>query len=149
MDRYSYFNDGAYIDITVRRNTGGNLPFVEVLNSMRLKTDGGGWDYTQVSEDRQVVDWKGGETGYYTKLKVPGSNSVFYGIRQIGLGTAVGTTRTVGFNVGDNRKIDLELVPKADIPAGVYTVTIQSKQQTSPTTGVIQGEAITYTFTVE
>lgn len=147
--RYNYFNDGAYLDITVKGASGDNIAFDTLFKDMTLVTDGGNVDSIKGTGGRQAEDWAGTDGQWKTKLKADGSKSVFYGVRQAGTGTAVGTTRTVGFNAGDNRTIDLKLTPKADIADGTYTVTIQPKQQTGVTTGVNLGEAITYTFTVE
>ncbi len=146
--RYNYFSDGAYLDITVKNESGTNLAFNTLFDAMTLQTDGGSVDEIQGTAGRQLADWNGVDTGFYTKLKVAESKSVFYGVRQTGQTTAVGMTRTVGFNAGDSRKIDLALTPKAELEAGTYTITIQPKQQVGVTSGVNLGNAITYTITI-
>lgn len=146
--RYSYFNDGAYLDITVKEDNGSNVAFDTLFADMTLVTDDGNVDSIPGTAGRQLADWTGVDTGFFTKLKAASSKSVFYGVRQTGQTTAVGMTRTVGFKAGDSRKIDLALTPKEGIANGTYTVTIQPKQQTGVTTGTDLGTAIMYTFTV-
>ncbi len=146
--RYNYFNDGAYLDITVKKDAGNNLSFSEVFNEMTLVTDEGSTDSIKGTGGRQAEDWAGTDGAWKTKLKESGSKAVFYGVRQTGQSTDLGATRTVGFNAGDSRKIDLALTPKAELEAGTYTVTIQPKQQNGVTSGVNLGNAITYTITI-
>ena len=147
-DRYNYFNNGAYLDITVKGATGGNVAFETLFDDMTLVTDGGNVDSIKGTDGRQAEDWAGTDGEWKTKLKADESKAVFYGVRQTGTGTTVGDTRTVGFNAGESRKIDLTLTPKANIAPGTYTVTIQPKQQTGVTSGENLGQAITYEFTV-
>lgn len=151
-NRYNYFNDGAYLDITVKGEAGNNVAFDTLFEDMTLVTDGGNVDSIKGTGGRQGEDWIGTNasagTNYATKLKVDNSNSVFYGVRQTGKTTNLGMTRTVGFNAGDSRSIILTLTPKADLEEGIYTVTVQPKQQTGVTSGDNLGTAIKYTITI-
>lgn len=147
--RYNYFNDGAYLDITVKKDGGSNVAFDTLFEEMTLQTDSGAVDIINGTTGRQLADWTGVDTGFSTKLKESNSNAVFYGVRQTGTGTAVGATRTVGFDAGNRRTINFSLTTKENIAAGTYTVTIQPKQQKDVTSGSDLGEAITYTIVVE
>lgn len=146
--RYNYYNDGAYLDITVKNTEDTNLAFESVFKDMTLITDDGNTDSIKGTAGRQQEDWKGTDGIWKTKLKTADSKAVFYGVRQTGTGTTLGTTRTVGFNAGDSRKIDLALTPLENLAAGTYTITVQPKQQTNETSGTNLGNAITYTIVI-
>lgn len=145
--RYNYFNDGAYLDITVGAGA-GNVAFNDVFDAMTLQTDGGPIDAIKGDAGRQLEDWNGTDGAWRTKLKTAESKAVFYGVRQSGQSTDLGKTRTVGFNAGDSRTIVLTVTPKEDLAPGTYTITIQPKQQTGVTSGDNLGAAITYEFEI-
>ncbi len=151
-DRYSYFNDGTFFEITVKKAGGENLVFNDVFQDFALVSDGGNKDSLKGTDSgRQFEDWNGTNavagTNFATKLKTDDSNAVFYGVRQTGKTTAEGMTRTTGFKANTARKVDVEMTPLAGLAAGTYTVTFQAKQQTGATTSDNLNAVQTYTFT--
>lgn len=145
---YKYFGDGAYLDITVKKGENEYLTFNDVLASLTLQTkaDGAVDSISGNATGRQAADWGKPDANHSgTKLtgNIPGK-SVFYGVRQ----NNSNGVATVGFNAGEKRDINLTLTPKSDLGVGIYTVTIQPKQQESATVGNNLGEAITYTFEI-
>lgn len=145
--RYNYYNDGAYLEITVRDGM-NEVAFNTLFEDLGLQTDGGTIDSIKGSSGRQLEDWNSERTGFFTKLKAVDSKSIYYGVRQTGTGTDVGKTRTVGFNEGENRLINLYLTPKSDIAPGNYLITFDVKQQKSPTTGESIGNSVSFSFTI-
>lgn len=116
---------------------------------MSLVTDSGNSDSIKgVAPGRQAEDWAGVDSQWRTKLKVDGSKSVFYGVRQSGTSTELGKTRTVGFDANVSRKIDLVFTSKADIEPGTYTITINLKQQTG-TTSSINLQSLVYEIVIK
>ncbi|WP_432354153.1 hypothetical protein [Sporosarcina sp. A2] len=152
-DRYSYFNDGTFFEITVKNADGANLVFNDVFQDFALVSDAGNRDSLKgTSSGRQFEDWNGtnvvGETNFATKLKTGDSNAVFYGVRQTGKTTATGMTRTTGFKANTARKVDVEMTPLAELAPGEYTVTFQAKQQTGVTSSKnLDNVKMIYTFT--
>lgn len=142
---YSYFEDGSYLEVSLEQD-GNPIYFAEQFAAMTLQTDGGTVVTIQgTTTGRQAADWGTLNANHGgTTLDTNNGKSVFYGVRQ---NSALGT-RTVGFEAGDNRQIDLVLTPKVEITPGTYTVTVKAMQQTSTTTGTQLGETITYTINI-
>ncbi|ARK25334.1 hypothetical protein SporoP37_12150 [Sporosarcina sp. P37] len=147
---YNYFGNGAYLDITVKKDgEQSNAKFDDVLSQLTLQTNGGTTDDISggaKTDGRQPADWgkSTANPSFATRLKESGSNAVFYGVRQ----NNTNGVATVGFNAGEKRDVNLTFSPKDGLAEGTYTITIQPKQQTGETTGKPTGNPITYTFTI-
>ncbi|WP_153730408.1 hypothetical protein [Sporosarcina obsidiansis] len=147
---YNYFGNGAYLDITVKKEgESSNAKFDDVLSQLTLQTNGGATDDISggaKTDGRQPADWgkSTANQSFATKLKESGSNAVFYGVRQ----NNTNGVATVGFNAGEKRDVNLTFSPKDGLAEGTYTITVQPKQQVSETAGKNIGDAITYTFSV-
>lgn len=149
--RYNYYTDGAYLRFKVTNSDDNALTFGSVFEDMTLVTNasdtdvGAPVDSIKGTAGRQLEDWTGVQTAYYTKLeRTKNDNYVFYGVKQTGKAEA-GATRTVGFEAGESRIIDMVLTPKSNLAAGTYTVMVELLQQGK--SGVIG--TITYQFTID
>ena len=162
---YNYYTDGVYLRFQVKSNDGAKK-FNEIFSTkdgvkheqddtcgMTLQTNNGNINDMEGS-NREKADWGDliGETEeektkyfnqYSTKLKNDDQNYIFYGVVQ---GKDFGGTKTIGFEAGDSRNINMVLRPKADLADGTYTVTVELVQQgeNSESLGTIN-----YAFTVE
>ncbi len=162
---YNYYTNGVYLRFQVKSNVGAKK-FNEIFSTkggvnheqdgtcgMTLQTNNGKVNDMEGS-NREKADWGDliGETEeektkyfnqYSTKLKNDDQNYIFYGVVQ---GKAFDGTKTIGFEAGDSRNINMVLRPKANLADGTYTVTIELVQQgeNSELLGTIN-----YAFTVE
>ena len=99
---------------------------------------------------REKADWTN-NLAAFNSTKLDNSTKdkyIFYGVRY-DMKTG---TRTVGFNKGDMRTIDMKLRPKSGLEKGIYTVTIQSMEQVDSNQNTVTdktGNTITYTFEVK
>ena len=161
---YNYYTDGVYLRFQVKSNDGAKK-FNEIFSTkdgvkheqddtcgMTLQTNNGNINDMEGS-NREKADWGDliGETEeektkyfnqYSTKLKNDDQNYIFYGVVQ---GKDFGGTKTIGFEAGDSRNINMVLRPKADLADGTYTVTVELVQQGSESKSL---GTIDYTFTV-
>ena len=163
----SYYSDGAYLRLQVKKD-GDVKKFDEVFKTgeedhsvgdgcgLTLKTTIiGNNSHTPKEDDmdgslREQADWTNNLKAYHsTKLDNSDTNKyVFYGVRQ----NKEKGTRTVGFNEGDIRTIDMKLRPKSGLEKGIYTVTIQSMEQVDSNQNTATdktGNTITYAFEVK
>ena len=109
---------------------------------MTLQTNDNGTVNDMEGSDREKADWGvEDKKSFSTKLPNDGKNYVFYGVIQ----KKVYGTKTVGFNPGDSRKINMVLRPKAGLADGTYTVTVELVQQGK--NDVLLG-TVDYTFKV-
>ena len=162
---YNYYTDGVYLRFQVKSENQAKK-FNEIFSTkdgvkheqdhtcgMTLQTNNGNINDMEGS-NREKADWGDliGETEeektkyfnqYSTKLKNDDQNYIFYGVVQ---GKDFGGTKTIGFEAGDSRNINMVLRPKADLADGTYTVTVELVQQgeNSELLGTIN-----YAFTVK
>ena len=162
---YNYYTNGVYLRFQVKSN-GGAKKFNEVFSTkdgvkheqdhtcvMTLQTNDRDINDMEGS-NREKADWGDliGKTEeektkyfnqYSTKLKNDDKNYIFYGVVQ---GKAFDGTKTIGFEAGDSRNINMVLRPKANLADGTYTVTVELVQQgeNSESLGTIN-----YAFTVK
>ena len=148
---YKYYDNGVYLRFQVKKDEEVKK-FMEVFNTsenhtdskcgMTLQTNDNGTVNDMEGSDREKADWGvEDKKSFSTKLPNDGKNYVFYGVIQ----KKDYGTKTVGFNPGDSRKINMVLRPKAELAAGTYTVTVELVQQGNE--GISLG-TIDYTFTV-
>ena len=148
---YKYYDNGVYLRFQVKKDEKVEK-FAEVFNTsenhtdskcgMTLQTNDNGTVNDMEGSDREKADWGvEDKKSFSTKLPNDGKNYVFYGVIQ----KKDYGTKTVGFNPGDSRKINMILRPKAELAAGTYTVTVELVQQGNE--GISLG-TIDYTFTV-
>ena len=163
----SYYSNGAYLRLQVKK---GNevKKFDEVFKTgekdhsvgdgcgLTLKTTIiGNNSHTPKEDDmdgsaREKADWTN-NLAAFNSTKLDNSTKdkyIFYGVRY-DMKTG---TRTVGFNKGDMRTIDMKLRPKSGLEKGIYTVTIQSMEQVDSNQNTVTdktGNTITYTFEVK
>ena len=163
----SYYSDGAYLRLQVKKD-GDIKKFDEVFKTgekdhsvgdgcgLTLKTTIiGNNSHTPKEDDLdgsliEQANWTNNLEAYHsTKLDNSTADKyIFYGVRQ---NKKLGT-RTVGFNKGDMRTIEMKLRPKSGLEKGIYTVTIQSMEQVDSdqkTSTDKTGNTITYTFEVK
>ncbi len=162
---YNYYTDGVYLRFQVKSENQAKK-FNEIFSTkdgvkheqdgtcgMTLQTNNGKVNDMEGS-NREKADWGDliGKTEeektkyfnqYSTKLKNDKKNYIFYGVVQ---GKDFGGTKTIGFEAGDSRNINMVLRPKADLADGTYTVTVELVQQgeNSESLGTIN-----YAFTVK
>ena len=152
---YTYYTNGAYLRFQVTDKDGKVKAFDEVFadvdgethenddkGGMTLQTDNGNVNDMDGSM-RELADWTNNMNDS-KKTNLPNdtdSKYVFYGLIQ---NKDVGT-KTVGFNAGDSRTVNMTLTPKADLEAGKYTVTVEAMQQGK---NEPFGAPITFEFTV-
>ncbi|MEE0248476.1 cell wall-binding repeat-containing protein [Peptacetobacter hiranonis] len=154
---YKYYDNGVYLRFQVKE--GSNVKkFNEVFATadgdatahkdgkyakcgMTLQTEDGPINDMEGS-NREKYDWGVSEIEEKFKTELPNakSNYIFYGVKQEN-----SIAKTVGFNPGDSRKINMVLRPKADLADGTYTVTVELVQQGNE--GKSLG-TIDYTFNV-
>ena len=161
---YNYYTNGVYLRFQVKSNDVAKK-FNEIFSTkdgvkheqdhtcgMTLQTNDRDVNDMEGS-NREKADWGdliGGteeeKTKYFnqysTKLKNDDKNYIFYGVVQ---GKKISGTKTIGFEAGDSRNINMVLRPKADLADGTYTVTVELVQQGNESKSL---GTIDYTFTV-
>ncbi len=162
---YNYYKDGVYLRFQVKENNKVKK-FSEVFASaegganehkkenyancgMTLQTDGGSVNDME-SSYREKYDWgsdRDSEKAKESKTRLPNDdnnlNYIFYGLVQDK--EKYNGVKTVGFEAGDSRNINMVLRPKADLADGTYTVTVELVQQGNESKSL---GTIDYTFTV-
>lgn len=157
---YMYYKDGVYLRFQVKEGSSVKK-FSDVFKSetnhdkennyptcgMTLQTDNGTVNDMEESK-REIYDWGSDRTENTSasKTRLPNDdtlNYIFYGLVQNK--DKYNGVKTIGFNPGDSRKINMVLRPKADLAAGTYTVTVELVQQGSESKSL---GTIDYTFTV-
>ena len=154
---YTYYSDGAYLRFQIKDSNEDVLKFTDVFGpsdedndtkgAMTLQTIKEGVTDPPVNDmdgsNREKADWTA-DGGSQSKTNLPnpdGSNYIFYGLIQ----NKTDRTKTVGFNPGDERTVNMTLTPKSDLESGTYILTVEALQQ-----GKDEAQSeIVYTFNTE
>ncbi|MGX8700156.1 hypothetical protein [Caproiciproducens sp.] len=154
---YTYYSDGAYLRFQIKDSNENILKFADVFGPSDEDNDTKGAMTLQTIKEeetnppvndmdgskREKADWNADEESQFkTNLPNPDdSNYIFYGLTQ----NKTDGTKTVGFNSGDKRTVNMTLTPQSDLEPGTYTLTVEALQQGNDEP---QSE-ISYTFDTE